>query len=353
MIESLSRLRIGLVILCLILFAGAIGLYRVFSGPNDFVGGGERTVFVSRGQTFSSIVDTLETRGIIRSRASFVFVAKMFGGSSRMQIGKYTFPSGISNSEIFLMLREGRGSLLVSVTLREGLRSLTQARILARAIGIDSARYVALVHDEGFARSLGIDRPSLEGYLLPETYAFSWQPDEREVIRRQVTQFKRIYNDSLQTRARSLGWTMNKVVTMASIVEGEAVLAEERPIISGVYHNRLRKGMRLEADPTIQFILGDGPRRVLYADLKRDDPYNTYLYAGLPPGPINNPGKSAILAALFPVPHNYLYFVANGEGGHWFSSNYYDHLRRVKMFRKNRSEQQAQMVSPSGGTKVQ
>jgi UPF0755 protein len=237
--------------------------------------------------------------------------------------------------------------------VREGLRSRTQARILARAIGVDSARYVALVHDEGFARSLGIDSPSLEGYLLPETYLFSWQTDEREVIRRQVAQFKRVYNDSLQARARILGWTMNKVVTMASIVEGEAVLAEERPIISGVYHNRLRKGMRLEADPTIQFILGDGPRRVLYTDLKRDDPYNTYLYAGLPPGPINNPGKSAILAALYPAPHNYLYFVANGEGGHWFSSNYNDHLRRVKMFRKNRSEQQAQMVSPLHGTKIQ
>jgi UPF0755 protein len=99
-------------------------------------------------------------------------------------------------------------------------------------------------------------------------------------------------------------------------------------------------------------MLADGPRRVLYADLKRNDPYNTYLHAGLPPGPINNPGKSAILAALFPAPHKYLYFVANGEGGHWFSSSYHDHLRHVKMFRKNRSEQQAQVVPPLHGAKL-
>ena len=125
-------------------------------------------------------------------------------------------------------------------------------------------------------------------------------------------------------------------MTLASIVEGEAVLKEERPIISGVYHNRLHRGMKLEADPTIRFMIEDGPRRILYTDLQADNPYNTYRRKGLPPGPINNPGKASIVAALFPAKHNYIFFVANGKGGHWFSSTFAEHLRHVRQYRRER-----------------
>jgi UPF0755 protein len=125
-------------------------------------------------------------------------------------------------------------------------------------------------------------------------------------------------------------------VTFASIVEGEAVLDEERPIISGVYHNRIRKGMRLEADPTIQYVLENGPRRLTYTDLRSNTPYNTYRFPGLPPGPVNNPGKASIMAALYPQGNGYLFFVANGRGGHWFTRTYDEHLHYVRIFRRER-----------------
>jgi UPF0755 protein len=323
----------------LVLSAAVVGVagvmfYGIFFGPNSFTDASEKTFYVSKGQTFASAVDSLEAAGIIRSRSSFIFVARLHGGTTRVQVGKYKFSSGVSNYYLLLALTEGKDAALISVTLPEGLMAYQQAHILAHAVALDSARFVTLVHDESFVRSLGISSHSLEGYLFPETYSFNWQPDERDVITRLVQEFQSVYTDSLQARARDLGWTTNQVMSLASIVEGETALAEDRPIISGVYHNRLRMGMKLEADPTIRFTIKDGPRRILYSDLQTDNPYNTYRNRGLPPGPINNPGKASILAALFPARHNYLFFVANGKGGHRFSSTYAEHQRYVRKYRR-------------------
>lgn len=316
--------------------AVAFFLYAFFS-PNRFTGGGQRTFFVSKGQSFPSIVDSLEARGIIRDRALFVLVARLYGGAHRIQVGKYTFESEVSNSDLYLVLRSGRGNSLIQVTVPEGYRSRSQARLFAKTVGIDTARFNGLVHDRGFIQSLGIQDTSLEGYLLPDTYGFYWQQDEAEIIRRMVEQLRKFYVDSLRAKQDEIGWTLKQVLTFASIVEGEAVLDEERAIIAGVYHNRLRRGIRLEADPTIQFIIRDGPRRLYFSDLKLDNPYNTYRYPGLPPGPVNNPGRASILATLFPVNHTYIFFVANGHGGHWFSSTYEEHVRRVRSYRRLRA----------------
>jgi len=347
--EMVRRNKI-LLLLVGVLFAAVIGWFlHAFFGGNRWEGDPEKLFFVSRGQTFASIVDSLEARGIIRSKSLFVFVAKISGGVTRMHIGKYVFRSGVSNNGIFQELRTGKGSTLISVAVPEGLTSKQQARLFSRALGIDSSRFVNIVHDALFARSLGIESPSLEGYLVPDTYAFMWQQDEKEVIRRMVGEFVHFYNDSLQAQGRVYGWTTTQVLALASIVEGETRLSGERAIIAGVYHNRLLKGMRLEADPTIQFMLEDGPRRVLYADLKIDNPYNTYLHPGLPPGPVNNPGRASILAALYPSQHTYLYFVANGTGGHWFSSTYGEHQRYVRMYRRMRAKQQLSALQrPTG-----
>jgi len=305
-------------------------------GPNTFPGGGERTLFVSRGETFPAVVDSLEAGGTIRSRFEFMLVVRVMGGAEKMQVGKYVFASGISNADLFQRLRTGKGSQLIQVTVPEGYRIRAQARIFSRALGIDSARYARLAFDPGFARSLGVDAPSLEGYLLPETYDFSWDADEREIIRREVQSFERFFTDTLRARAAGFGWTVHQAVTFASIVEGEAILPEERPIIAGVYHNRLSRGMKLEADPTIQYVLDDGPRRLTYDDLRTASPYNTYRITGLPPGPVNNPGKAAIMAALYPQGNGYLFFVANGRGGHWFTRTYDEHLHYVRLFRRQR-----------------
>jgi len=335
--RSRAGLRTVVLIVLLPLAASSAFLWYAFFGANRFAAGEQAVFFVSKGQSFPSIVDSLESRGLIRDRALFVLVARLYGGTQRIQVGKYTFESGTSNADLYQSLRTGRGNSLLQVTVPEGYRSRTQARLFARIIGIDTSRFVGLVHDRGFIRSLGIQDTSLEGYLLPDTYGFYWQQDEADIIRRMVEQLQGFYGDSLRERQEQMGWTMKQVLTFASIVEGEAVLDEERAIIAGVYHNRLRRGIKLEADPTIQFILRDGPRRLLYADLRLDNPYNTYRYPGLPPGPVNNPGRASILATLYPVNHNYLFFVANGHGGHWFSSTYEEHVRRVKSYRRLRA----------------
>jgi UPF0755 protein len=350
---TFDRNAFRLVAIVVILAVAAVGmaLSWIFYAPNEFADQSEKSIYISRGQSFAALVDSLETHGIIRSRPLFVFVAKILGGEKRIRVGKYVFESGISNISLFRALRDGSDIAYIPVTIREGIRSRIQGQIFAHAIGIDSGRYVELVHDESFVRSLGIDAASLEGYLLPETYKLQWQLDEKDVIRRQVDQFKRAYNDSLQTRAKELGWTTNQVLTLASIIEGEAVLPSERPIIACVYHNRLRKGMRLEADPTLQYMFEDGPRRVRYSDLKMDNPYNTYLHSGLPPGPINSPGKASILAALYPARYDYLYFVANGKGGHWFSSTYAEHSRYVRMYRRQRAQALVNSITRDGPRK--
>ena len=257
-----------------------------------------------------------------------------------MLVGKYRFSTGISNSELFHSLTEGENAATISTTLAEGLTARQQAHILTRTLGIDSTRFMNLIQDRKFMQSFGIESPSLEGFLFPETYGFRWQVEEKEIVSKLVKKFQSFYTDSLQVRAKALGLTTNQVVTLASIVEGEARLAVERSTISGVYHNRLRKGMKLEADPTVRYTLENEPRRIYYNDLRIDNPYNTYKNPGLPPGPINNPGGSSILAALFPATHTYLFFVADGLGGHKFSSTYAEHLRYVGKYKRERKIQE-------------
>jgi len=146
--------------------------------------------------------------------------------------------------------------------------------------------------------------------------------------------FNIFYVDSLKRRATELGYSTHEILTLASIIKGETNGVDEMKRISGVYHNRLKRGMKLQADPTVQYLLPDGWRRLLYEDLEIDSPYNTYKYAGLPPGPINNPGKNAILAALYPENNKYFYFVADGKGGHKFGKTHREHIRNVREYRR-------------------
>lgn len=329
----------------LVLVVAYLVLYQILWAPNEFEG--DRMIVISKGMSFSRVVDSLENAGIIRNRRLFELAGEILGLTKKIHVGKYLFHSGMSNEEILEDLRSGKSVLLISVTIREGLSVRTHAAVFSRELGVDSARFAELAYNESFTRSLGFEASSLEGYLLPDTYMFYWQTDEEHILRRMVDAFKKFFTDSLQLHASSLGMTTHEIVTIASIVEGEATLDNERPIIAGVYYNRLRKRMRLEADPTVQYILEGGPRKVLYRDLRIESPYNTYRNYGLPPGPINNPGRASILAALFPEKNNYLYFVANGQGGHTFSRTYTEHQRAVLEFRRMRAQMRAQQSEQS------
>jgi UPF0755 protein len=311
-------------------------IYTIFWKGNHFAEPA-KFITVSKGESFSSVADSLQARGIISSSVTFKIAGRFLGVTQKMRIGKYSFVSGLSNTEILNDIKGGISTIYSKVTIFEGARVKQIAKILRREVGIDSARFLSYMNDTSLIGIYPNRSRSLEGYLLPDTYDFFWQDDEKEIIKRLIKEFREFYVDSLQQRAKAMKISLNEVLTMASIVEGEAVYDDERPIIAGVYYNRLKKRMRLQADPTVQYAISDIPKRLSRNDLKIDSPYNTYEHYGLPPGPINNPGRKSILAALYPAKHQYLYFVSNYNGRHRFSRTYEEHQRYVREYRKARA----------------
>ena len=349
LIAFLGRHKLWLTPLAALVMVAVLFVVWVFWWPNTFSDPDLRTIIVSKGASFSEVLDSLEAEGIITNRWTIKVAERALKVSTSIMVGKYVFESGVTNHGILARLRDGTSRVLIVVSIPEGARMRSIAGRYARGLEADSALFMELCSDTAFIRSLGISASDLEGYLLPDTYNFHWQTDERSVIREMVGAFVDFYADSMIERQNELRKSMHEIVTMASIVEGESKKDDERGVIAGVYYNRLKKRMRLEADPTIQYIIPDGPRRLTYRDLDTPSPYNTYRKYGLPPGPVNNPGKKAILAALYPEQHAYLFFVADGFGGHTFTRTFSEHRRAVRDFRRiRRMQRQAAALESSG-----
>jgi UPF0755 protein len=281
-----------------------------------------------------ALARTLEQDGVVRSAILLEAWLRLRGDARRIQAGTYELPRDEDLFAVADRLVSGE-TMLAAVTVPEGLRLEEVAGVAARALGIDSAAFAAAATDPLLVDSLfpaariGADAPSLEGYLFPETYRVDVGIDARTLVTVMAGQFWRAFPAPWQARADSLGMTVHEIVTLASIVEEEARVAAERRTIAGVYWNRLRRGMPLEADPTVQYALGGHRERVLYRDLEIDSPYNTYRNVGLPPGPIASPGRASLEATLYPDSVPYLFFFAIGEGGrHTFSETYEEHLRK-------------------------
>ena len=292
-------------------------------------------ITVRWGASFTEVAQKCRENQVVKSADDFRLTAKIFNKTLALKAGRFTLKQGMSNYEALKGLTEGRQSF-IQVTIPEGLTAQKIAGIVAKKMDVDSAIFLSLVNDSAFIAGQNIDSPSLQGYLYPETYFFTFGLGEKQIIQTLLDMFHKQYSDSLQQQAKRINFTDIQVLTLASIIEGEAMIDSEMAAISSVYHNRLRKGMLLQADPTIQFIIPNGPRRLLFRDLEIDSPYNTYKYPGLPPGPISNPGIKAIRAALFPDETPYLYFVANGDGSHTFSTSLNQHLRAKREFDKYR-----------------
>lgn len=309
------------------LAVGAVMLFRTWVIPEP------EGVFVEipRGSALPRIASLLEAGGVIPHRAAWIFCVKWLGVSNKLQAGQYCFKEDQSNFSVIRMLRKGEQIHRI-VVIPEGMTSRRIARILSREMGFPEDSVLLLVRDHGFCRDLGLPAESLEGYLFPDTYQFTAQAGIREVLTAMVRRFQALFHDSLDSRLKEMNMTLNEVVTLASIIEGEAMLDAEKSVISSLYHNRLRIGMALQADPTIQYLIQDGPRRLLTRDLAIDSPYNTYKYRGLPPGPVNNPGLPSVRAALYPARTRYLYMVAAGDGSHVFSTSLEEHLKAKRRF---------------------
>ena len=323
-LSAVSALSLACVLICL------------FSSYGNRVGSTTpQVVEIRRGLSLYSIGGLLRKNNIIDSSSKFILAAKLLGVEKGLKAGKYEIPAKSSYNNILQILYSGKG-IQEKVTFPEGILTRDIALILEKRIGINRENFLDLIDDKEFIKTFGLDVPSLNGFLLPETYTFYWGMSEKEVISAFLKEFKKILTDSVMTKIEESKYSLLEYVILASIIEGEALYDTERALISGVYHNRLKKHIRLQADPTIQYIIEGGPRRLLRDDLKIDSPYNTYLYGGLPPGPISNPGRSSILAAIFPSTENYLYFVARGDGYHTFSKSNREHIKAKRKFNKIR-----------------
>jgi len=301
----------------------------------------EETQFkIRRGWVLSQIADSLRVRGIIKNSENFLSAAKISRRAGQVKAGKYIILPRSSNLDLINLFVSGKAARQ-RLTIPEGVTAEAIAGLLQRELEVDSSAVMNLVNDKDFIDEVDIDAPNLEGYLYPNTYQFYWGDTPRDLISLLVAEFRKRVPDSLLARADSLGLTLHQAVTLASIIEGEARVDSERAIVSAVYWNRLQKGMRLQADPTIQYIIPGPPRRVLNRDLELDSPYNTYRYAGLPPGPVNNPGIKSILAALYPTSDRYLYFVARGDGSHAFSYTLEQHNAAKREFDRYRAQVRA------------
>ena len=294
-----------------------------------------REVRIDPGMSARAIGDLLYERGLIRDARIFEWLARARKQAHKLEAGTYRLDGTRSTSALLEDLL--RAPIQTQrVTIPEGLTRHETASQLSRQTTLDSARIVALTEDRAFLSRLGIEAPTMEGYLFPETYFLDLDATEEEVVARMVDEFRMVFADSLHRRLPMIGMSLHQAVTLASIVEREARIPAERPVISAVFQRRLDFNRRLESCATVEYALGVHKKRLTNADLQVDSPFNTYRHRGLPPGPIGNPGRASIMATLFPADTEYLYFVARGDGGHIFSRTNKEHEQAKRTLRLER-----------------
>lgn len=296
---------------------------------------------IRRGTGVSEIGRALKSAGLLAHPRAFALLARLRGADRQIQAGEYELSSSMTPAEILARMQSGRVKTY-TVVLPEGICAREVAERLEAAGLIDASEFLALAFDPAFAHSLGIEAPSLEGYLYPETYHLARNLPVEAVVRVLFEQFTETWSE-LEPLAKATGLSRHQVVTLASIVEKETAAPDERPVIAGVFLNRLSRKMRLETDPTVIYgIEGfDGNLRKIHLE----DPsnlYNTYLIAGLPPGPIASPGRAALEAVVKPAKTDYLFFVSRNDGTHVFSRTHREHLDAVDHFQKKNANRRRQ-----------
>ena len=293
-------------------------------------------VVIPAGASFAAITDTLVAHGIVTHPTWFELLGRMRGIDRSVQAGVYEFPKHSSSSHVLSTLAEGR-VVLIRFTVPEGLTTQDVAELAAAVLEIPPDSFAVAVGDTALLRALALEGDSFEGFLFPETYTVPAGAPARQVVRVMAENFLRSWQPEWDRRLDTLGMTRRELVTLASILEEEIVQPGEGPLVAAVYHNRLRRGMRLQADPTVQYAIqletGHRKNRLLIRDYQFPSRFNTYLHAGLPPGPISSPGIRSIEATLYPAEVPYLFFVAKGDGSHVFSRTYREHLAAIARIR--------------------
>jgi UPF0755 protein len=296
--------------------------------------GETKQVVIQKGTPFKAVVRLLDENGLLRSPTGFHLMARLMRVTGRVQAGEYELGTAMPPAVILHKLVTG-DVMKYRITIPEGY-TVRQIALYLQEQGIieDQEQFLQLAFSTEFAAGLGIEGKGVEGYLFPDTYLLPKGVSASEIIRTMVGKFKQVYGPDFARRAAELGMTDREVVILASIIEKETGLAEERPLVSAVFHNRLKRGIPLCSDPTVIYGIADFDGNLRKRDLERRTPYNTYLKKGLPPGPIANPGKPSILAALYPAEVQYLYFVSRNDGSHYFSTTLSEHNKAVWQYQQ-------------------
>ncbi|WP_054030292.1 endolytic transglycosylase MltG [Desulfatitalea tepidiphila] len=328
-----------LIIALLIAVAGAAGwiavdLHRFANRPAD---GEEHShiVSVAPGESFGMLSARLEKAGVITSDIRFKIIARLSGDDKRLRAGEYALSTAMTPMEIIDILASGK-VLLHRLTIPEGY-TIDQVATEVEKAGLASAEeFSRLARDPSLVSELQLDGPSLEGYLFPDTYHFPREVSARGIITTMVNAYQSLVTDEWRNRAHELDLSIHDIVTLASIIEKETGAPSERPIIASVFHNRLKKRMRLESDPTVIYGIESFDGNITRRHLSSATPYNTYVIRGLPPGPIANPGRAALEAALYPAETDYLFFVSKKDGTHYFSKTIAEHTEAVRKYQLRR-----------------
>ena len=291
-------------------------------------------ITIEKGMSLNSVSNLLLENEIIVNQNIFKLKVITRGLASKIPTGRFLINGKISDA-ILIDLIFNKGPIKLKLTIPEGSQSKNLFKDINTLLNTDYD-FNKYFNSTKILEQYKVDASSLEGYLYPDTYYLYHDSSPEEIIDILLSEFWKKFDENLQDRANQLGFSVHEVVTLASIIEGEAMLDSERSTISSVYHNRLKINMKLQADPTIQYIIPGPPKTLSNRDLRIKSDYNTYQNYGLPPGPINNPGIASIKAALYPEDTNFLFFVAQGDGSHAFTTNEKDHEEAKRIYKINK-----------------
>jgi UPF0755 protein len=290
---------------------------------------------IKAGQNLSEISDNLQKKGIVKSSFFLKILARYKESAKALKAGEYMLSPSKTPLQILSIITKGSVKLY-KLTLPEGLNIKETAQRVENVGFGTKENFIFLAESKEFAETLGINQDTLEGYLYPETYFFPKNTSQEQIIKTMVNAFNKIYTSEFRKLSTDMGFSLHQIVTLASIIEKETGAAKERPIISSVFHNRLKKGMRLESDPTVIYGIKDFNGNITRKDLRTWTPYNTYKIKALPPGPIANPGKMSIKAALYPADTDFIFFVSKKDTTHKFSKTIAEHNKAVRKYQLNR-----------------
>ncbi len=337
-----------------LLVALGIGAYTAYSKLPDLlhdlvsspgrapaVPGQEVIISIPKGASLSQVGSILQENGVISSRLVFKLVAMIRGEQRKIKAGDYALKTGSDAGDVLDQLISGK-TLMFSITVPEGFDIYQIADLMQQSEIMSKEEFMALCQDGAFLKELGVEGSNVEGYLFPDTYFLrpTEKGDGKLIVRRMVQRFFNVYDKNVRQTAEENGWSVAQVLTLASLIEKEA-RASEHALVSAVFHNRLKQKMKLQSDPTVIYGIKRMGSKITKEDLNRKHPYNTYQNTGLPPGPIANPGKESLIAAIKPADVDYLYFVAKNDGSHQFSNSLKEHNHWVNLYQKTpRSEMQ-------------